>query len=313
MQELNPVAAFRLQGEDAHRPLISQFPIGEWELAQAEGFAYDDASRFQSGSRIHYESSQTATDAWTALFWFRSNAAEETLPILRIDGESGEVLSVFADTSPLMLLPLDDSHSQSVFEESINQLTVMMEPSQWHHFGLKYEAGQLMPILDGEDLSRIDFPVAEVSSFTLGDFADDSVATNADVEWNIVDFSYHTRALSTSDIEWLWRSAFCQTISGEVILNEGLDSTTAIEIQQDSYPGFALRTENGGEVLLFGTSETSIYRIQDEAGARRDPHSRYLRLPQTLEYSEGILLTTPSGLRFLQSFRSASPGAMETK
>ena len=293
LQELDPVAAFRLQGEDARRPLLSQFPMGE--RAQAEGFADTDgdAWRFRSGRRIHYESSQTTTDAWTALLWFRSNAAQETLPILRIEGESGEVLSVFADTSPIMLLPLDDSHSQSVFEESINQLTVMMEPSQWHHFALKYEGGQLMPILDGEVLSTIDFPVAEVSSLTLGDFADDSVATDADAEWNMVDFSYHGRALSIPDIEWLWRSAFCQTISGEVIVNEGLDAIPAFEVQQDSYPGFALRPENGGEALLFGTSETSIYRIQDRAGARRDPHSRYLRMPRTLEYSDGILLTTP--------------------
>ncbi len=195
LQELNPVAVFRLQGEDAHRPLLSQFPM--WELAQAEGFAYSDgdAWRFQSGRRIHYESSQTATDAWTALIWFRSNAAEETLPILRIDGEFGEVLSVFSDTSPLMLLPLDTSHSQSSFEESANRLTVMMEPSQWHHLALKYEGGKLTPILDGEDLSPIDFPVAEISSFTLGDFADDSVSTDA--EWNIVDFpTMHGRSRS---------------------------------------------------------------------------------------------------------------------
>ncbi len=297
LQELNPVAAFRLLGEDARRPLISQFPT--WELAQTEGFAADDASHFQSDSRIHYQSSQTTTDAWTALFWFRSDSAEEMIPLLRIGGESGETLSVLADTSPFMLIPLDTSYSQSEFEESSNRLTVKMEPSQWHHLALKYEEGQLMPILDGEVLSTIDFPVAEVSSFTLGDFADDSVETDA--EWNMVDFSYHARALSTSDIEWLWRSAFCQTISGEVILNEGLNPVPLIEVQQDGYPGFALRSETGGEIL-FGTAETSIYRIQDEPGASRDPHSRYLRMPRTLEYSEGILLTTP------QVSDSSNPG-----
>ena len=55
LRELDPVAAFRLQGEDASRPLISQFPT--WEIAQAEGFASGDGSWFGSGRRIAYRSS----------------------------------------------------------------------------------------------------------------------------------------------------------------------------------------------------------------------------------------------------------------
>ena len=103
LQELNPVAAFRLLGEDARRPLISQFPT--WELAQTEGFAADDASHFQSDSRIHYQSSQTTTDAWTALFWFRSDSAEEMIPLLRIGGESGEDLVSSGRHQPVHAYP----------------------------------------------------------------------------------------------------------------------------------------------------------------------------------------------------------------
>ena len=215
---------------------------------------------------------------------------DETLPVLRIGTEFDEILSVSADTSPFMLLPLDASHSRSDFDEESNRLTVKMEPSQWHHLVLRYDEGNLMTMLDGEVLSTMELPAAEVSRFTLGDFADEPAGLDA--EWRIQEFSYHAEALSFSDIEWLWRSAFNQTISGEVTLSDGSEPIPEIQVLEDTYPGFALRPEIGGEVV-FGGAETSIYRIQDVPGASRDLYRRHLRLPKTLEYSDGILLATP--------------------
>ena len=296
LRELDPVAAFRLQGENPGRPLISQFST--WELAKAEGFIDDDGSRFRAGRRIRYQSSSPASGAWTSILWFRSVSEGQTLPVLQVRTESDSVLSVYAEISQSVRLPLDESYARSDFAEDSNRLTLNVEPSQWHHLVLQHGGGKLMVWLDGEVLSRRDFPAAEVSRFVLGDFAGRPIGDEA--RWRIVDFSFHSQALSFPDLEWLWRSAFCQTLPGEISFLDRLGPIPAVRIHEESYPGFALRSEIGGE-LLFGTAEASFYRISDSPESSRDPNSRYFRLARTLEYSDGVLLATP------RTFDAASP------
>ena len=286
--ELQPVAAFRLQGEDPRRPLISKIP--SWQSAQAEGFKNDDLSWFGSGRRVHYRSSTSVGDAWTALLWFRSDASGETLPLVRVGADSGEVLSVFADTDRFTRLLLDASHSRSEFDAAPGRMIVRTEPSHWHHLAVSFNTGKLTVVLDGESIAQIPFFLDGPSRFSLGDFGNDSVAANT--EWRIVDFSVHDVALTYSEIEWLWRSAFCQTVVAEIDFIGVVGPIPSARILESSYPGFALRAEIGGE-YLFGAPEPSFYRILDSPGASRDLHSRYFRLPRTLEYSDGVLLITP--------------------
>ena len=60
-----------------------------------------DGSRFSAGRQVDYRSSRGASDAWTSILWFRSDAMGQTLPILRISTALDVVLSVYAEISNL--------------------------------------------------------------------------------------------------------------------------------------------------------------------------------------------------------------------